>query len=116
MKDQKYLEHASENDKRILGRLEAGFLLDGEILYKRGRDQVFLRCVDASEARHIIKEIHEGICGTHANGHKMSIQIMRARYYWLTLKNKCIQFARKCHISVIYMQIRFMSVQQSCMS
>ena len=38
-----------------------GFLLDGEILYKKGRDQMLLRCVDAIEARKILKEIHEGI-------------------------------------------------------
>ena len=74
-----------------------GFLLDGEILYKKGRDQMLLRCVDAIEARKILKEIHEGICGTHANGHMMARQIMRAGYYWMTLKNDCINYARKCH-------------------
>ena len=48
-----------------------GFLLDGEVLYKKGKNQILLRCVNFSEANKIIKEIHEGICGTHANGHKM---------------------------------------------
>ena len=33
IKDHQYLEHASENDKRILRRLATGFFLDGEILY-----------------------------------------------------------------------------------
>ena len=61
-----------------------------------------LKCVDASEARHIVDEIHEGICGTYANGHKMARQIMRTGYYWLTLENDCIQFARKCHKCRIY--------------
>ena len=56
-----------------------------------------LRCVDASKARRIIKEIHEGICRTHANGYKMSRQILRVGYYWLELENESIQFARKCH-------------------
>ena len=81
IKDQQYLEHASENDKRILKRLTTSFLLDGEILYKKGKDQVLLKYVDVSEARRIITEIYEKICGTHANGHKMSRQIMRAGYY-----------------------------------
>ena len=39
IKNQQYLKHASENDKRILRRLVAGFLLDGEIQYKKGKDQ-----------------------------------------------------------------------------
>ena len=87
----------TNNDKRILRRMAANFLLDGEILYKKEKDQILLRCVDAFEAQCIIAEVHEGICGTHVNGHKMSRRIMRAGYYWLTLEKECIQFARKCH-------------------
>ena len=102
MKNQQYLEHAIENDKRTLRRLAMGFLLDGEILYKKGRDQMLLRCVHAIEARKILKETHEGICGTHANGHMMARQIMRAGYYRMTLENDCINYARKCHKCQIY--------------
>ena len=43
-----------------------GFLLDGEVLYKKGKNQILLRCVDSSEANRIVKEIHERICETHA--------------------------------------------------
>ena len=75
-----------------------GFLLDGEMLYKKGKDQVLLRCVNSSKANKIIEEIHEGICETHANGHKMARQVMRAGYYWLTLESDCIKYARKCQI------------------
>ena len=42
-----YPKHASKNNKRILRILAANFLLDGEILYKKGKDQILLRCVDA---------------------------------------------------------------------
>ena len=71
--------------------------MDGEILYKKEKDQVLRRYVDASESPWIVEEIHDRICETHANGHKMSRQIMRAGYYLLLLENDCIQFARKCH-------------------
>ena len=64
------------------------FLLDGEMLHKKKKDQVLLRCVDSSIARRIIQEIHEGISGTHANGHRMAKQVMRASYYWLTLESE----------------------------
>ena len=47
IRDQQYPKHASENDKRILRRLLVGFFLDGEILYKKGKDQILLQCVDA---------------------------------------------------------------------
>ena len=49
-----------------------GFFLDGEVLYKKEKDQMLLRRIDASEAKKIVHEIHEGVCGTHASGHVMA--------------------------------------------
>ena len=69
-----------------------GFFLDRDILYKKGKDQILLRCVDVNEDKKIIHEIHEGVCGTHASGHVMARQIMRAGYYWMTLENDCINY------------------------
>ncbi|XP_040973999.1 uncharacterized protein [Gossypium hirsutum] len=68
---------ATENDKRTLRRLASDYFIDGEILYKRRKDQVLLRCVDANEAKKILEEVHEGVCKTHANGFTMARQIMR---------------------------------------
>ena len=50
IKRQQYPKHVSENDKTILRRLTANFLLDGEMLYKKRKEQIFLRCVDAFES------------------------------------------------------------------
>ena len=69
-----------------------GFFLNGEVLYKKGKDQILLRCVDANEVKKIVYEIHKGVCGTHASGHVMVRQIMRAEYYWMTLENDCINY------------------------
>ena len=73
------------------------FFLDGKVLYKKGKDQILLRYVDANEAKKIVHEIHEGVCGTHTSGHVMARQIMRAEYYWMTLENDCINYVCKCH-------------------
>ncbi|XP_012472314.1 uncharacterized protein LOC105789490 [Gossypium raimondii] len=83
---QQYSDFTLENDKQIIRRLAMGFFLDAEFLYKRGHDQTLLRCVDTEEANQIMKEIHNGICGAHNNGHMMARQIMRAGYFWLTLE------------------------------
>ncbi|RDX67686.1 hypothetical protein CR513_53400, partial [Mucuna pruriens] len=37
-----------------------------------------LGCVDAIKAKEILEEIHEGVFGTHANGHAMTKKILRA--------------------------------------
>ncbi|XP_012458264.1 uncharacterized protein LOC105779059 [Gossypium raimondii] len=81
VKNYEYPDQATENDKRTLRRLAIDYVLNGEILYKRGKDQVLLRCVDTVEAKKILEEVHEGICRTHANGFTMARQIMRFEYY-----------------------------------
>ena len=93
---------ASENDKRTIRKLAMSFFLNGDVLYKRNYDMTLLRCVDASEAKRILEEVHEGVCGTHTNGHMMSRQVLRAGYYWLIMESDCIKYARKCHKCQIY--------------
>ncbi|XP_027337273.1 uncharacterized protein LOC113850967 [Abrus precatorius] len=60
LKHQEYPLNAVENDKRTLRRLSMSFFLNGDVLYKMNHDMVLVRCVDASEARKIMEEIHEG--------------------------------------------------------
>ncbi|XP_017982373.1 PREDICTED: uncharacterized protein LOC108663285 [Theobroma cacao] len=102
IKHQAYLENVTNNDKQTLRRLAMGFFLSGEVFYKRSQDQVLLRCMDVTEANKIMKEVHEGTCGAHANGHMLARQIMRAGYYWSTLESDCINFARKCYKCQVY--------------
>ncbi|KAK9011583.1 hypothetical protein V6N11_044430 [Hibiscus sabdariffa] len=102
IKSREYPAQATENDKRIIRRMAVVYVLDGEVLYKRGSDQILMRCVNAKEAQQIIEEVHEGICGTHPNGFTMARRIMRFRYYWSTMESDCINYARKCHKCQIY--------------
>ena len=92
VKDQQYPNLANDNDMRILRRLAMGFFLDGEVLYKKRKNHILLRCADANEAKKIMHEINEGVCGTDASGHVMARQIMRAGYYWMTLENDCVSY------------------------
>ncbi|XP_012481038.1 uncharacterized protein LOC105795935 [Gossypium raimondii] len=90
VKNREYPDQATENDKKTLRRLASDSVLDGEILYKRRKDQVLLRCIDAVKAKKILEEVHEGVCGTHANGFTMANQIIRFRYYWFKMEGDCI--------------------------
>ncbi|RDX93541.1 Retrovirus-related Pol polyprotein, partial [Mucuna pruriens] len=91
-----YPDEASEGSKRTLRRLASGFLLSGTILYKRNTDMTLLRCVDSQEAEQIMEEVHEGIFGTHVNGHALARKILRAGYYWTQMEADCYQHVRKC--------------------
>ncbi|KAL0546892.1 hypothetical protein IC582_016810 [Cucumis melo] len=87
IKCREYPYEALENEKRTIRRLAMNFFLSGKVLYKRNHDMVLLRSVDEEEAKQIMTDIHEGICGTHANEHTMAIQILRSSYYWTTMKS-----------------------------
>ncbi|KAG8503668.1 hypothetical protein CXB51_001660 [Gossypium anomalum] len=102
VKSRAYPDKATENDKRTLRRLASDYVLDGEVLYKRRKDQMLLRCVDAVEAKKILEEVHDSVCRTHANGFTMARQIMRFGYYWSTMEGDCINYAKKCHKCQIY--------------
>ncbi|XP_038688757.1 uncharacterized protein LOC119987923 [Tripterygium wilfordii] len=49
--------------------------------YLEKKRMILLRCVDVDEANRIMKEVHDGLCGTNANGYAMTRKIIRARYY-----------------------------------
>ena len=67
------------------------FFLSGEVLYKRNHDSTLIYCVNASEANHLMEEMHERLLGAHAGGPLLARNIMRAGYYWLTMENDCIK-------------------------
>ena len=68
---QEYPLGASKNSRHAIRKLAMSFFLSEEVLQKRNYDMTLLGCVDASEAKIILEEVHEGVCGTHANGHMM---------------------------------------------
>jgi ribonuclease HI len=60
-------------------------------LYRRSADTMWLKCVSSQEAKHLIKEVHEGMCGAHEAGPKMCHRIKRLGYYWPTMIADCIK-------------------------
>ena len=53
-----------EEAKKIKKRA-AKFTILNDTLYKRGFSMPYLKCVDEDEAKYILEEIHEGVCGDH---------------------------------------------------
>ena len=52
-------------------------------LYKRDFSQPHLRCiVEEEEAKYILEEVHEGICGDHMGAKSLVRKIMRIGYFW----------------------------------
>nr|KYP66883.1 Retrotransposable element Tf2 [Cajanus cajan] len=55
-----------------------------------------LKCLAPTEAEYVIREVHEGICGTHSGARTTVAKILRAGYYWPTMNTDCDTFVKKC--------------------
>uniref|UniRef100_A0A2N9HQ03 Uncharacterized protein n=1 Tax=Fagus sylvatica TaxID=28930 RepID=A0A2N9HQ03_FAGSY len=65
-------------------------------LYKRSFSLPYLRCLAPDEANYVMREIHEGICGDHSGARALQRKIVRAGYYWPSMKADACQFVQRC--------------------
>uniref|UniRef100_A0A2N9HEQ4 Uncharacterized protein n=1 Tax=Fagus sylvatica TaxID=28930 RepID=A0A2N9HEQ4_FAGSY len=63
-------------------------------LYKRGFSLPYLRCLAPDEANYVMREIHEGVCGDHSGARALQRKIVRAGYYWPSMKADTYQFVQ----------------------
>ncbi|KAG7588706.1 Ribonuclease H-like superfamily [Arabidopsis suecica] len=76
--------------------VSAKFCLSKDILYKRGVSDPYLLCIFGPEVEIVVREVHEGLCGSHASGRAMAFKIKRMGYYWPTMITDCLKFAQRC--------------------
>ena len=57
--------------------MAARFTILNGTLYKRGFSMPYLRCVNEEEAKYILEEIHEWICGDHAGPRSLISKVIR---------------------------------------
>ena len=63
----------------------ARFTILNDTLYKRGFSMLYLKCVDEEEAKYILEEIHQGVCGDHTNPRSLVSKAVRTSYFWPTI-------------------------------
>ena len=63
-----------------------------DILYKRGFSMPYLKCVEEDEAKYILKEVHDGICGDHIGPRSLVSKIIRIGYFWPTMQKDVREF------------------------
>ncbi|XP_057456689.1 uncharacterized protein LOC130747692 [Lotus japonicus] len=72
------------------------YTMMGGQLYRRGVGVPLLRCVSKEDAERIMFEVHEGVCASHIGGRSLASKVLRARFYWPTLKGDCMEYVKKC--------------------
>ncbi|KAJ4764583.1 polyprotein [Rhynchospora pubera] len=77
-----------EDDKvaRKVKRWALEFTIRDGLLLKKGYGIPWLTCVGRAKADEIIAEVHEGICGSHQGITSLGRRIVRAGFYWPSLK------------------------------
>ena len=78
-KDEKELDDPAT--ARQLRRTQAWYCVVGGKLYHRAFSQPLLRCLAPSEAKTVLAELHEGICGEHIAGRTLAFKTLRQGYY-----------------------------------
>lgn len=57
------------------------YVIIGDKLYKRGFDDLLLRCLGKHEVELTMAEVHRSVCGNHHEGVKMKALILRHYHY-----------------------------------
>ena len=90
-----HLPQNAKEAKKIKKRA-AIFTILNDTLYKRGFSMPYLKYVDEEEAKYILEEIHEGICGDHAGPRSLVSKVIRIGYFWPTMQVDAIELVKKC--------------------
>ena len=72
------------------------FTILNDVLYKRSFSIPYLKCVDDDEAKYILEEIHEGICGDHAGLRSLVSKVIRTSYFWPIIQVDALKLVKKC--------------------
>ncbi|GKV28120.1 hypothetical protein SLEP1_g37206 [Rubroshorea leprosula] len=80
---------------KLIKRRAAHFTLLDNQLYKRAVSMPLLRCLTLYEAEYAVREVHEGVCGTHIGGKTLARKLLRHGYYWLTMVEDAQNYVKK---------------------
>jgi ribonuclease HI len=96
----KYLETGilpSEKKAAIQLRMKSGrFTMINGKLYKRGFTLPLLKCVPPDEGNYILREIHEGVCGSHSGARVLAHKAVRAGFYWPHMSKDSTSIVQNC--------------------
>nr|AAK43513.1 putative gag-pol precursor [Oryza sativa Japonica Group]AAP54915.1 retrotransposon protein, putative, Ty3-gypsy subclass [Oryza sativa Japonica Group] len=72
------------------------YCMVGNDLYKKALNGVLLKCVSTDDDRHLLLDIHEGICGSHAAGRTLVGKAFRQVFFWPTALKDAFDMVQRC--------------------
>ncbi|KAL5558903.1 hypothetical protein UlMin_035114 [Ulmus minor] len=83
-------------EARRLRYRSARYYLDKDKLHKRSFSSPSLTCLNEDQAKYVLQEVHEGVCGNHSGGRALAHKVLRQGYYWPTIQADSLAFVQKC--------------------
>jgi len=87
---------AEPGEGKKIKRNSARYTLVDGVLFRHGFTQPILTCVSGDECTRIMSELHEGICGSHVGGRSLASKVIRAGFYWPSVREDCVRYAQRC--------------------
>lgn len=88
--------YLTPKERRNLRLKSTKSVIVDDILYKKGLDGAFLRCVDKEQQEKLLKRFHNEACGGHFSSMVMSFKILRNCYYWLGIFGDAYKWVTSC--------------------
>nr|ABA99020.1 retrotransposon protein, putative, Ty3-gypsy subclass [Oryza sativa Japonica Group] len=91
-------EELPEDDAEAekISRKAKVYCMIGNDLYKKAPNGVLLKCVSSDDGRHLLLDIHEGICGSHAAGRTLVGKAFRQGFFWPTALKDACDMVQRC--------------------
>jgi ribonuclease HI len=87
----------SEKKSAMRLKIKAGrFTILNGLLYKRGFTLPLLKCISTEEGNYVLREIHEGICGSHSGAKVLAHKAVRGGFYWPNMYKDSTEIVRYC--------------------
>jgi hypothetical protein len=65
-------------------------------LFYKSLDGVLLQCLGQEEAKKMMSEVHDGLCGAHQSAYRMKWVIRHTRCFWPTMLEDCFEYYKGC--------------------
>ena len=56
----------------------------------------YLKCVDQDDAKYILEEIHDRVCGDHTGPRSLVSKVIRTGYFWPTMQADAVELVKRC--------------------
>nr|ABA92886.2 retrotransposon protein, putative, Ty3-gypsy subclass [Oryza sativa Japonica Group] len=72
------------------------YCMIGNDLYKKVPKGVLLKCISFDDGKHLLLNIHKGMCGSHAAGRTLVGKAFRQGFFWPTARKDACDMVQRC--------------------